>query len=567
MSTFQSPTDILPITKALSASLNNLDAATAAAFALLPDETRLKNGTDHFAVDTGAVNAFLVAMPQAPASYVDGLAITFRPLNTNTAACTINVNSLGVKSIRRIDSSALVAGDIYVGVPVPLIYSTATGFFHLPANAILSATQAAASAVAAAASAVAAASSESSAATSASTATTQASTATTQATLAADYATKTTDYVTATDNSAKSWALGGTGNGQPTAGNSKAWATTLTTTVDGSDYSAKEFAIGDVTVSGGSAKAWATDVAVTVDGSGYSAKEFALGDVTASGGSAKAWATDASSPDGTSTKSALTWAGEAAASASNASTSASNAATSETNAANYAAALTSTSTTSLLLAVASKTFTTQASKQYATGQWVTAASAADPTKNMHGQVTSYSGTTLIVDVQTINGTGTYADWNLSISGIKGATGTIPNLTGAVTSIAEVTSLGSFTKSQLNTAISDDNGVYVLDKDATGGVVGMTLFQINFKNAANTFTSLMTNANTAARTYTFQNRNGTISDDTDLALKANLASPTFTGIPAAPTATAGTSTTQLATTAFVVAAASNNTFSQFSLGLI
>lgn len=38
--------------------------------------------------------------------------------------------------------------------------------------------------------------------------------------------------------------------------------------------------------------------------------------------------------------------------------------------------------------------------------------------------------------------------------------------------------------------------------------------------------------------------------TDLAAKAPLASPTFTGTPAAPTATAGTNTTQLATTAFV-----------------
>lgn len=37
------------------------------------------------------------------------------------------------------------------------------------------------------------------------------------------------------------------------------------------------------------------------------------------------------------------------------------------------------------------------------------------------------------------------------------------------------------------------------------------------------------------------------------LKANLASPTFTGTPAAPTATAGTNTTQLATTAFVTSA--------------
>lgn len=39
---------------------------------------------------------------------------------------------------------------------------------------------------------------------------------------------------------------------------------------------------------------------------------------------------------------------------------------------------------------------------------------------------------------------------------------------------------------------------------------------------------------------------------DLAAKATLASPAFTGIPTAPTATAGTNTTQLATTAFVLA---------------
>ena len=42
-------------------------------------------------------------------------------------------------------------------------------------------------------------------------------------------------------------------------------------------------------------------------------------------------------------------------------------------------------------------------------------------------------------------------------------------------------------------------------------------------------------------------------DTLLAAKAPLASPTFTGTPSAPTATAGTNTTQIATTAFVKAA--------------
>ena len=58
-----------------------------------------------------------------------------------------------------------------------------------------------------------------------------------------------------------------------------------------------------------------------------------------------------------------------------------------------------------------------------------------------------------------------------------------------------------------------------------------------------------------------NQSGTNTGDQDLssfatnsalALKANIASPTFTGIPLAPTAEAGTNTTQLATTAFVTA---------------
>ena len=43
-----------------------------------------------------------------------------------------------------------------------------------------------------------------------------------------------------------------------------------------------------------------------------------------------------------------------------------------------------------------------------------------------------------------------------------------------------------------------------------------------------------------------------ASSTDISAKANIASPTFTGTPAAPTAAVSTNTTQLATTAFVVA---------------
>ena len=46
-----------------------------------------------------------------------------------------------------------------------------------------------------------------------------------------------------------------------------------------------------------------------------------------------------------------------------------------------------------------------------------------------------------------------------------------------------------------------------------------------------------------------------ASSTDISAKANIASPTFTGTPAAPTATAGTNTTQIATTEFVTTATS------------
>lgn len=55
-----------------------------------------------------------------------------------------------------------------------------------------------------------------------------------------------------------------------------------------------------------------------------------------------------------------------------------------------------------------------------------------------------------------------------------------------------------------------------------------------------------------RTLTAQNKSYTIADNADFASYAPLASPTLTGTPAAPTASVNTNTTQLATTAFVVA---------------
>lgn len=70
-----------------------------------------------------------------------------------------------------------------------------------------------------------------------------------------------------------------------------------------------------------------------------------------------------------------------------------------------------------------------------------------------------------------------------------------------------------------------------------GVVVLTKSSIGLGNADNT-----SDANKPVST----------AQATAIALKANIASPTFTGTPSAPTAAPGTNTTQLATTAFVIA---------------
>lgn len=76
---------------------------------------------------------------------------------------------------------------------------------------------------------------------------------------------------------------------------------------------------------------------------------------------------------------------------------------------------------------------------------------------------------------------------------------------------------------------------------TGTVGGITKAMVGLGNVDNT-------ADTAKPVSTAQ--------QTALDLKANLASPTFTGVPAVPTATAGTNTTQAASTAFVATAVAN-----------
>lgn len=71
------------------------------------------------------------------------------------------------------------------------------------------------------------------------------------------------------------------------------------------------------------------------------------------------------------------------------------------------------------------------------------------------------------------------------------------------------------------------------KDASGGYAGLTLFKLNMRNVANTFTSFFTNSNTAARTYTLPDKDGTVamtSDITGVNSGTNTGDVTLAGTP-------------------------------------
>lgn len=84
--------------------------------------TNQQTGSYHYVVTTGSANAYVAATP-ALAAYAAGNFLRIKANFTNTGAATINVNSLGAKSIKKDDgATALSANDIISGQIVELVY-------------------------------------------------------------------------------------------------------------------------------------------------------------------------------------------------------------------------------------------------------------------------------------------------------------------------------------------------------------------------------------------------------------------------------------------------------------
>lgn len=144
------------------------------------------------------------------------------------------------------------------------------------------------------------------------------------------------------------------------------------------------------------------------------------------------------------------------------------AAASAASAAAVAGSFVGTSTSSVAIGTGNKTFTTQSGEQYTTGIWMTAVSAANGGNYMFGQVVSYSGTTLVIDVQATGGSGTYADWNLSLAGPRGAPG------AGITPQATGFTLTGGTTAKTMTVDVDLTASDVVTKDGTQTLTNKTL---------------------------------------------------------------------------------------------
>ena len=79
-------------------------------------------GSQVYAADAGANDTYVITLSPVPASYTTGMVIQFKANTANTGAATLNVNSLGAKTIVKDYNLTLANNDILANQLVSVIY-------------------------------------------------------------------------------------------------------------------------------------------------------------------------------------------------------------------------------------------------------------------------------------------------------------------------------------------------------------------------------------------------------------------------------------------------------------
>lgn len=151
-----------------------------------------------------------------------------------------------------------------------------------------------------------------------------------------------------------------------------------------------------------------------------------------------------------------------------------------------------TSATSFTLTLGSKTFTlVESGKTFPLGAAVSIARTSDPTKVCYGNVTSFSGTTLIVNVTRLDVSGgPYTDWTIALSGAPGANAPV---TTAGTQITSNTTLTSSSAGYQPINVADYGAAITLPNATTLGLGGPRFV---FDNSQSAFpVRILNNSNT------------------------------------------------------------------------
>jgi hypothetical protein len=75
-----------------------------------------------YAADAEASDTYVITLTSAPSAYVIGQVFHFKANTANTDAATLNVNSLGAKTIKKLHDQDLATNDIEAGQMVMVAY-------------------------------------------------------------------------------------------------------------------------------------------------------------------------------------------------------------------------------------------------------------------------------------------------------------------------------------------------------------------------------------------------------------------------------------------------------------